>query len=142
MDNLAQPFGAKVSQFSIDWNTPTNVNRRQSGINIGFILFIIGSNQFEFIRPVQPERISAALAVVLPLAKSNETRARYESLCVVIQDIARAWSGNKPPDNDLFPGALLIDIADFKFVKRLPKVAAIAELDGTGNPYSEIQCRF
>src|SRR5438132_354328 len=99
MNNLAQTFGAKVTQLPIDRYMPADMDRRQRGIGFNFTVSVIGGgNQFQLVRLVQSKRVGAAPAVVLPLSKRNETRARYKSLGVVVQDIARSRPGNKPPD--------------------------------------------
>src|SRR5882762_2773826 len=143
MNNLAQPFGAKVTQLPINGHVPADMDRRQPGIGFDVTFLIISAgHQLQLVRLVQSQRVRAAPVVVLPLSKSNETRARHKSFGVVVQDIARARSGDEPPDHDLSARTLLIDGTDFEFIERLFERAAIANLETAGNAHGEIERRF
>ena len=95
----------------------------------------------EFIRWfVKLQREGRAPFVPIPAAKGYEARAASEALRVIVNDVMRVRSGDKPPHNDWPAGFFGIRRCHFENIKaRTPVRAAVLYLEGTGNLDDEFQ---
>src|SRR5687767_729672 len=103
MKNFAQLLWTDVADFAIDGNATADMNGGEGGV---VVCCILGNNLkligLVYLQTVRPK------FVTLPFSESDESRSADESLRVKLDNLFSSRAGNKPFDQDLRSGIVLI----------------------------------